>query len=204
MTHSDPVVTPDSGVPEVAQEFDALVAEHRARLEAEHGVKAEPEPEQDWYFTFGHGQYHRVTGEHLLGAYVVIHGTYLGARQVMVSAFGTAWCDQYGTAESAGVDEFQLRRIELPAIISRDKDGFTVVDRERLDAFHAELDAARKPVTPAEERTGEEPFFLTGDQLCALRDLLALVHYDDLADSWLKLLPTEFHPEARSGWDGAS
>jgi hypothetical protein len=35
---------------------------------------------------------------------------------------------------------------------------------------------------------------LTDDQLCALRELLALVHYDDLAREWLDLLPAELHP----------
>lgn len=109
--------------PEATPDFEQEVARHHARLEAEAA-----DPQQDWYFTFGHGQHHRITGEHLLGAYVVIHGTYLGARQVMVSAFGTRWCDQYPSASAAGVPEFKLRRIELPG-------------REA-------------PVTPAEERTG--------------------------------------------------
>lgn len=109
--------------PEATPDFEQEVARHHARLEAEAA-----NPQQDWYFTFGHGQHHRITGEHLLGAYVVIHGTYLGARQVMVSAFGTRWCDQYPSASAAGVEEFKLRRIELPG-------------REA-------------PVTPAEERTG--------------------------------------------------
>jgi hypothetical protein len=69
----------------------------------------------DWYFTFGHGQTHPVTGEHLLGAYVVIHGTATAAREQMVAAFGTAWCDKYSSADGAGVERFALRRIELPA-----------------------------------------------------------------------------------------
>jgi hypothetical protein len=79
MTFPNPRVT-DSGVPEVEQEFDAEIAAHTARLEAD--------------------------------------------------------CLK-----------------PLPAIISRDKDGFTIVDRERLDALHADLDAARRPVAPTEERT---------------------------------------------------
>lgn len=133
MTHSDPVVTPNSGVPEVAQEFDALVAEHRARLEAEHGVKLPAEPEQDWYFTFGHGQTHPASGEDLMGAYVVINGTYLGARQQMVDAFGLSWCDQYSSDEKAGVAMFGLRQIELPPPMQVEQ---------------------APPVTPAEERTG--------------------------------------------------
>ena len=35
MTHPGPVVIPGSGVPEFAQEFDAEVARHQARLEAD-------------------------------------------------------------------------------------------------------------------------------------------------------------------------
>jgi hypothetical protein len=108
----------------IEQDFEAEVARHAERLEAD---RAGVEPVQDWYFTFGHGQYHRVTGEHLLGAYVVINGTYAEARERMVDAFGTAWCDQYVDAERAGVAEYSLRRIELPE---------------------------PSPVTPAEERTG--------------------------------------------------
>ena len=150
MTHSDPVVTPDSGVPEVAQEFDALVAEHRVRLEADHGVKAEPEPEQDWYFTFGHGQTHPASGEDLMGAYVVINGTYLGARQQMVDAFGLSWCDQYSSDEKAGVAMFGLRQIELPQPM--------VVVEQAL------------PVTPAEERTGvSDVRAAVLDEIAALR-----------------------------------
>jgi len=71
------------------------------------------EQPMDWYFTFGHGQTHPATGEDLLGAYVVIHGTATAAREQMVAAFGTAWCDQYSSAEGAGVERFALRRIEL-------------------------------------------------------------------------------------------
>ncbi len=35
---------------------------------------------------------------------------------------------------------------------------------------------------------------LDRDQLCALHQLLSLVHYDDLAQSWLDLLPVELRP----------
>lgn len=41
-------------------------------------------------------------------------------------------------------------------------------------------------------KPADETFHLTGDQLDALRALLGLVHYDDLAMSWLALLPIEF------------
>jgi hypothetical protein len=37
-------------------------------------------------------------------------------------------------------------------------------------------------------------FSLDQDQLCALRELLRLVHYDDLAQSWLDMLPSVLHP----------
>lgn len=126
MSHPNPVVFGDDpGVPEVEQAtFEEEVAQHLERLEVE-------QP-QDWYFTFGHGNTHRATGEDLMGSYVVIHGTYLSAREQMVAAFGTAWCDQYVDAERAGVTEFSLRRIVLPPV--------------------AVEQAA--PVTPAEERTG--------------------------------------------------
>jgi hypothetical protein len=123
MTFPDPRVT-DSGVPEVEQfTFEEQVEQHRERLEVE-------QP-QDWYFTFGCGQTHRLTGEDLMGSYVVISGTFMGARDQMVAAFGTAWCDQYVDAERAGVHEFNLRRIEVPTPA-----------------------VAAQPVTPAEERTG--------------------------------------------------
>lgn len=36
---------------------------------------------------------------------------------------------------------------------------------------------------------------LDADQLCALHELLGLVHYDDLTRSWLDMLPTEMHPQ---------
>ena len=38
-------------------------------------------------------------------------------------------------------------------------------------------------------------FDLSKDQIDALRALLCLVHYDDLALSWLDLLPNEIWPE---------
>lgn len=37
-------------------------------------------------------------------------------------------------------------------------------------------------------------FELSADQLDALRALLGLVHYDDLADALLAILPIDFHP----------
>lgn len=40
-------------------------------------------------------------------------------------------------------------------------------------------------------------FYLHQDQLDALHALLSLVHYDDLAESWLKMLPVELRPQGR-------
>jgi len=36
---------------------------------------------------------------------------------------------------------------------------------------------------------------LRGDQIGAVRALLNLVHYDDLAQSWLDMLPGELRPQ---------
>ncbi|WFE41912.1 hypothetical protein [Micromonospora sp. WMMD998] len=49
---------------------------------------AEPEPEQEWLFTFGPDHGHD-------GRFVRITGTHDSARARMVEVFGTAWCDQY-------------------------------------------------------------------------------------------------------------
>ncbi|MER7164532.1 hypothetical protein ABT336_00415 [Micromonospora sp. NPDC000207] len=48
----------------------------------------EPEPVQEWLFTFGSGQ-------RFDGRFVRIGGTYRSARAQMIATFGTAWCDQY-------------------------------------------------------------------------------------------------------------
>jgi hypothetical protein len=80
-------------------------------------MTAPPEPDaeekQDWYFTFGHGQYlfagHRggadiqvsvsIGGLPLSSYYVIINGTFAGARARMNEIFGTMWCDQYDALE---------------------------------------------------------------------------------------------------------
>ncbi|QLQ37952.1 hypothetical protein [Micromonospora robiginosa] len=62
---------------------------------------ANPDPEQDWYFTFGSGQQHD-------GKYVVIAGTYDSARARMLEVFGNRWSHQYASAEAAGVYEFGM------------------------------------------------------------------------------------------------
>lgn len=145
MTHSYPVVTQGSGAPETPQKFEAEVAQHQARLAAE--------SRQDWYFTFGCGNTHPITGEDLMGSYVVINGTYMQAREAMLAAFGNAWCDQYVDAERAGVDEFSLRRIELPKPAVDPHDGpLPHVAPPYCGACSPY--GGSDPVTPAEERTG--------------------------------------------------
>lgn len=61
--------------------------------------------QQDWYFTFGSGQRMFIghnpgdvgpsEGLHLMGYYVVIHGTFASARERMVKVLGIIWSSQY-------------------------------------------------------------------------------------------------------------
>ena len=60
---------------------------------------------KDYYFTFGFGQGHD-------NCYVVIHGTYQSARERMFEVWGSKWAMQYDSADDAGVDEFNLRKIQ--------------------------------------------------------------------------------------------
>lgn len=69
---------------------------------------------REWYFTFGHGQHHPETGEHLVNRYVRITGTYQGARAEMFRLFGTRWAAQYATGAEAGVGQFGLTELPLP------------------------------------------------------------------------------------------
>lgn len=62
-------------------------------------------PTQDWWFTFGSGQ-------QFDGHYVVMNGTYDGARDLMFAHFGNRWSMQYPTAEAAGVEQFRMRRLD--------------------------------------------------------------------------------------------
>ncbi|MET7395571.1 hypothetical protein ABZS66_18985 [Dactylosporangium sp. NPDC005572] len=67
---------------------------------------ADPDgPVQDWWFTFGAGQTYD-------GMYVVIHGTFMAAREEMFARFGNAWSMHYSSAEAAGVEQFGM--VELP------------------------------------------------------------------------------------------
>jgi len=90
------------------------------------GPVPQTEPEQDWIFTFGHGQ--RLysfgharphTGEPvgvgvpLMDRYVVIRGTWTGARDTMMRTFGPIWSMQYASREAAGVPEYELTELIL-------------------------------------------------------------------------------------------
>jgi hypothetical protein len=76
-------------------------------LEALQQHIADPaESVQDWWFTFGAGQ-------EFADRYVVINGSHVTARALMVHHFGQRWCDQYESAERAGVDEFGLTRLDV-------------------------------------------------------------------------------------------
>ena len=67
------------------------------------------EQPQSWFFTFG------AEIPALEHKYVVIHGTWLEARQKMHALFKHRWCSQYDSAEDAGVDKYHLTELELPA-----------------------------------------------------------------------------------------
>jgi hypothetical protein len=70
--------------------------------------------------------------------------------------------------------------------------------------FHTEneiLSYGPLTVTALGERpvSWSQSFHLAEDQLCALRELLGLVHYDTLANEWLRLLPKQFRPRRGVG-----
>jgi len=83
------------------------------------------EVEQEWIFTFGHGQRayaHRAGpeigparghGMSLLDRYVVIRGTAESSRARMFHVFGDAWSHQYATRDDAGVSEWELTELVL-------------------------------------------------------------------------------------------
>ena len=64
-----------------------------------------PEQPRDWYFPFGCGQPHA-------GHYHKIHGTHDEARRKMFERFGAKWCMQYGSAEAAGVERWNLKEVK--------------------------------------------------------------------------------------------
>ena len=72
----------------------------------------------------------------------------------------------------------------------------TNAQRKRWHRWHKEQ-VTRAEITPTD--AAAHTFVLSDAQLCALRELLALVHYDDLANAWLLLLPPEFYPPNMRG-----
>jgi hypothetical protein len=105
-------------------------------------------------------------------------------------------------ARSLGPDRHAPRQ---PGRHGRTLCGHTGVDQERVSYLVGKgLSRCRKPIADlppclscahaAGEAAGQA-FRLSGDQLDAIRALLGLVHYDDLAKSWLDLLPQAFRPE---------
>lgn len=65
----------------------------------------EDEKEQDYFFTFGGGQAYP-------NHYIVFHGTYVTAREQMMSRFGRKWSMQYSSKEDAGVDRWGLKELK--------------------------------------------------------------------------------------------
>ncbi len=63
------------------------------------------EQEKDWYFTFGSGQA-------FPNGYVKIRGTFASARAAMFDRFGPKWSMQYGSAEEAGVERWNLKEVQ--------------------------------------------------------------------------------------------
>lgn len=61
-------------------------------------------------FTFGFG-HHCSCGRSLRACYVEIEGDYDSARVIMVERYGRRWAFQYETAEAAGVERHDLRRV---------------------------------------------------------------------------------------------
>ena len=68
-------------------------------------TKETPEVAQDWYFTFGFGQEHQ-------NGYTIIHGTSSEARDEMFRRYDNKWSMQYSSAEAAGVERFNLRKVK--------------------------------------------------------------------------------------------
>jgi hypothetical protein len=104
-------------------ELDERAAERREHAAEALGQDFPTDPEQDWYFTFGHGHflfsdYAGGQGRHghrhgipLLDKYVVIHGTEESARLKMVEIFGGIWSDQH--RELPDIGDRTWKRIPL-------------------------------------------------------------------------------------------
>jgi len=62
--------------------------------------------EQNWFFTFGHGQ------QHGPDCYAVFHGTFSSARAQMFEHFGPEWSFQYGPTRAAEIiEKYDLKKI---------------------------------------------------------------------------------------------
>jgi len=72
-------------------------------------AEIEVEEEKDWYFTFGFGHMYRL--QSMAGKYAVFHGTYESAREKMIEKYLFRWAFQYGSAEEAGVDRWNLKKV---------------------------------------------------------------------------------------------
>lgn len=73
------------------------------------------EKEQWWWFTFGFGHV-----PYNQNYYVKFYGTFVTARDQMVSVFGNKWAFQYPSAEKAGVDRFHLKEVQLEGSNGKD------------------------------------------------------------------------------------
>ena len=69
--------------------------------------------ELEYIFTFGSA--HNLGSIPLRDRFVRICGTYMGARLRMYELFGRSWCAQYDSEAAAGVAEYQLTELPLPA-----------------------------------------------------------------------------------------
>jgi hypothetical protein len=72
------------------------------------------------YFTFGLSHTHPVTGDSLSGCYVI------SDRETVLKHFGRYWAFEYPHADGphgAGVEKYNLREIQLPAVELFDAQG---------------------------------------------------------------------------------
>lgn len=83
--------------------------EYQSRLAAK-----KRETEQEWFFTFGFGHVHPVTGESLANCYTTIMGDVNTTRALMAEKFGNKWAFQYPSREAAGVEKYNLKYVEYP------------------------------------------------------------------------------------------
>ena len=63
-----------------------------------------------WFFTFGTGQTHPVSGERLERRFVSIFGTHYTARREMFRRFEGRWSGQYETAADRTAPAISCRR----------------------------------------------------------------------------------------------